>query len=146
MTGIVMQLATLAGIILGAIFAGFLSDIITPNLIEWSGGNSKMIGIFSYIIVFLLIFLALFLIGKMITKAIKAIQLNSLNRLAGAIFCTVKWLFLISILLNILVEIDKNKIIIKEDIRENSYTYHIIKDTAPAIIPYLRFEWVMEYK
>lgn len=141
-SGLVMQLAMLAGIILGAIFAGLLSDLIAPALIDWTKASPHIIGPLSYIIAFLLILLALFLVGRMIQSTLKAVRLNLPNRLAGAVFCTLKWFLVLSVLINVIEEFDQNKTFLTEDIREKSYSYAIVKEVAPTIIPYLRFDWL----
>lgn len=143
-SGLVMQIASLAGIVLGAIFAGQLSAFIAPRLIEYVGGSPHIIGPLSYIIAFILIIVALFFAGKLIESFVDALKMTFLNRLAGAVFCCVKWVVLFSILLNLLVEFDQNKVIIKEDVRENSQIYPYIAEISRTVIPYLRFDWVKE--
>ncbi len=59
----------------------------------------------------------------MIESFMDALAMNTLNRLAGAVFCAAKWIILTSILLNLIVEFDQDKKIIKEDVRSQSYTY-----------------------
>jgi len=141
-SGLVMQIASLAGLILGAIFAGQLSGLIAPKLIELTNASPHIIGPLSYIVAFILIIVALFFAGKLIESFVDALKMTILNRLAGAIFCCAKWVVLFSILLNLFVEFDQNKVYIKEDVRENSHTYHYITEISRTVIPYLRFDWV----
>lgn len=141
-SGFVMQVATLAGIILGAIFAGKLAEIIAPELIELVEGSSHIIGPLSYIIAFVAILVGLFFIGKLLESFIDALQMGMLNRLAGALFCSVKWIIIFSIVLNLIVEFDQDKRIIKEEVRNESYTYPYIAKVAQTVIPYLRFDWI----
>lgn len=140
-SGFIMQVATLAGIVLGAIFAGKLSEYIAPELIKITDASSHIIGPLSYIVAFIAILIALFFAGKLIESFVDALKMTILNRLAGAVFCTAKWIVIFSILLNLLVEFDQNKNIIKEDIRNESYTYPLISEVAKTVIPYLRFDW-----
>ncbi len=64
-SGLVMQVATLAGLILGAIFAGKLSELIAPELIKLTDASPHIIGPpLSYIIAFIAIIVILFLAGK----------------------------------------------------------------------------------
>lgn len=140
-SGFIMQVATLAGIVLGAIFAGKLSEYIAPELIKITTASPHIIGPLSYIVAFVAILVALFFAGKLIESFIDALKMTILNRLAGAVFCTAKWIVIFSILLNLLVEFDQNKNIIKDDVRNESYTYSFISDVAKTVIPYLRFDW-----
>jgi len=141
-SGLVMQVATLAGLVLGAIFAGKLSEFIAPELIEFAEASPHIIGPLSYIIAFVAILVALFFVGKLIESFMNALAMTTLNRLAGALFCAAKWIILFSILLNLLIEFDQDKKIIKEDVRSESYTYPLISEVAKTVIPYLRFDWI----
>lgn len=141
-SGLVMQIASLAGIILGAIFAGKLSEYIAPWLISFTDGSPHIIGPLSYIVAFAAILVALFFAGKLLESFVDALKMTILNRLAGAVFCAAKWLVVFSILVNLAVEFDQNKQIIKEDIREKSHTYPLVTEIAKAVIPYLRFDWI----
>jgi len=141
-TGFIMQVSLLAGVILGGVFAGQLAAVIAPRLLEWTGSSPHIIGPLSYIIAFVLILFALLLLGRLVQSLLKVVKINFVNRLAGAIFSMATWFIIASIVLNIIVEIDQDKTIIKENTRNNSYTYSLVKDIAPTAIPYLRFDWV----
>lgn len=141
-SGFIMQAATLAGIILGAIFAGKLAAFIAPEMISLIDGSPHIIGPLSYIIAFVIILVILFFAGKLIESFADALQLSALNRLAGALFSCAKWIILFSIALNLLAEFDQDKKIIQEDIRKESYTYPLVSEVAKTVIPYLRFDWI----
>ncbi|SBW02319.1 CvpA family protein [uncultured Dysgonomonas sp.] len=141
-SGLVMQIASLAGIILGAIFAGKLSEYIAPWLINLSDGSPHIIGPLSYIVAFIAILVALFFAGKLLESFVDALKMTILNRLAGALFCAAKWIVVFSIVLNLVAEFDQHKRIIKEDVREKSHTYPLVTEIAKTVIPYLRFDWI----
>jgi len=141
-SGLIMQVAMLAGIILGAIFAGKLSEFIAPELIKLIQGSPHIIGPLSYILAFIIILIILFFAGKALEKFADALAMNTINRLAGAVFCVAKWIVLFSILLNLVVEFDQDKRIIKEDVRTQSHTYPVVLEVAKTVIPYLRFDWI----
>lgn len=141
-SGLVMQIASLAGIILGAIFAGKLSEYIAPWLINLIDGSPHIIGPLSYIVAFIAILVALFFAGKLLESFVDALKMTILNRLAGALFCAAKWIVVFSIALNLVTEFDQHKRIIKEDVREKSHTYPLVTEIAKTVIPYLRFDWI----
>ncbi|MDR1881866.1 MAG: CvpA family protein [Prevotella sp.] len=141
-SGLVMQTAALAGIVLGAVFAGKLSGFIAPRLINLTGGPSHIIGPLSYLVAFIAILVVLFFAGKLLESFVDALKMTMLNRLAGALFCAAKWIIVFSIVLNLVTEFDRHKQIIKEDTREHSHTYPFITKIAKAVIPYLRFDWI----
>jgi len=140
-SGLVMQIATLAGVVLGAIFAGILSEFIAPTLLEWTKAEPHIIAPLSYIIAFILIFIALILLGRSLQSIIKVVKMNIVNRILGAIFCSLTGLIALSILLNIVIEFDKDKRIINESVRTQSLAYPFVKMASPLIIPYLKFDW-----
>lgn len=141
-SGLVMQAATLAGLILGAIFAGKLAEYLTPHILSVTNAPLHIMGPLSYILAFILILIILVLAGKALESLVDAVKLTILNRLAGAVFCAAKWLIILSILLNLVVELDKDKRIIREDIRTESYAYPLVSDLSKTVIPYLRFDWI----
>lgn len=145
-SGLVMQIASLAGIILGAIFAGQLSGILAPKLIQLTQASPHIVGPLSYIVAFLIIIIILLFAGKLLESFIEAIKMTTLNRLTGALFCCAKWIIIFSIIMNLFVEFDQGKNIIKEDIRENAHSYPIVMDIARTVIPFLRFDWIKELK
>ncbi len=141
-SGFIMQVSLLAGVVLGAVFAGHLATYINPYLLEWTGGTPHIISVVSYVISFILILMILVLIAKLAQSLLKAVKINFVNRLAGAVFSLAAWLIIISIVLNVIVEIDKDKTIIGENTRQKSHAYPLVKDLAPKAIPYLRFDWI----
>lgn len=141
-SGLIMQIASLAGIILGAMFAGKISEFIAPKFIQWFEGSPHIIGALSYVIAFLLIMIVLLLFGKMVQSFVKAIKLNTANRVAGAAFCCVKWVVVFSILINVVSEMDQGQHLIKESVRKQSYTYTAVTAISQTIVPYLKFDWL----
>lgn len=141
-SGLIMQIASLAGIVVGAMFAGKVSEIVAPKFIEWFEGSPHIIGALSYVASFLLIVIGLFLLGKMVQSFVKAVKLNFLNRVAGAAFCCAKWLVVFSILINVIAEMDQGKHMIKDNVRTQSYTYAAVTSISQIVVPYLKFEWI----
>ncbi len=80
------------------------------------------------------------LIGRLVNSLAKAILLDTVNKLAGAIFCMGKWILIVSILLNLVVMFDSKQVVIGEKIRNESYSYPFLIAIAQTIIPYLSFD------
>lgn len=140
MSGLVMQIASLAGLLCCAFFAGKIAALISPYLISITDVSDYLIKPLSYLFAFILIMIVFLLIGKFIEGFMKVIRINTLNKLIGSVFSVAKWLILTSILLNILVGLDPNQRIIKSEIKEKSHSYHYIKNIAPYFIPFLSFD------
>lgn len=143
-SGLVMQIASLAGLILGAVFAGKLAGLIAPWLIKFTDSPAHIVGPLSYIVAFGSIIVALFFAGKMLQSFVDALQMNLLNKFLGATFCCAKWLILFSIVLSLFVEFDKNKEIIGSDVRTGSRLYPYVIGLSQKAIPYLKFDWVKD--
>ncbi len=143
-SGLVMQIATLGGVLLGTVFAGVLAKYISPLLLNWTKAEIHIIAPLSYIISFILIFIALILLGRSLQSVIKVVKMNFLNRIAGSIFCLTAWMIVLSILLNTVLEFDKNNKIISLDLQTKSYAYPIVKEISPLVAPFLRFDWYQD--
>jgi len=139
-SGLIMQLASLAGLIVCAFFAGQIAALISPYIIELTKSSGYLIKPISYLCAFILIMIAFLLLGKLLEGVMKTVKINFVNRLAGGAFSVVKWLIVVSILLNLIVGIDKNEKIIKAEVKEKSYTYKPVKAITPYFIPFLGFE------
>lgn len=141
-SGFVKQLASLAGIIAGAIFAGTIAGFIAPYIHDSThSSNNYIVEASSYFIAFLIIVMVFLLLGRVVQGVLEAVKLNFINRLAGVVFSVGKWLIVLSILLNVIVELDQKQRIIKPEIRENSKTYPYIKAITPYFIPFLDFDF-----
>lgn len=141
-SGLIMQLALLIGIVLGGMFSGLVADKIYPFMEKYLQLEPHIMAPASYVLAFILIMIVISLLGTMLQSVLKAIKLNFLNRLGGAAFCLTFVLFVLSICLNLLVEFDRNKSILSDEVRVDSHTFSIVRSVAPTIVPYLRFDWL----
>ena len=135
--GLVMQLAGLAIVILSAVFGGKLAKSILPWITETFEIEFNFAIVISYILAFLGIYLVIVVLGKLIQGVLKVVNLNIINRLLGAVIAMGTMMVVLSILLNLILMIDKNEMIIKKDIKENSFFYERVEAVIPAIVPYL---------
>lgn len=140
-SGFVMQLATLAGFVVSAIFAGKLSELVAPKLIEFIDDiPAYIISPLSYTIAFILILVAFFFVGKVFESLLKFVMLGFINKLLGAVFSATKWVLVFGILLSLLSELDKNKTLFKEEFRDKSLTFNPIMKVAQSVVPFLKFD------
>ena len=140
-SGLVMQLASLIGLLCCAFFAGKVAETVSPYIISFTNAPDYAILPLSYLLAFVIIMIIFLVIGKTIEGFIRAIKLNILNRLSGSVFSVFKWLFLTSIVLNLIVGADQQQQVIKSDVKESSHTYPYIEDIAPYFIPFLDFDF-----
>jgi len=140
-SGFIKQLASLAGIIACILLSSKVSFLILPYLREWGSIPQNLVEPAAFITSFLLIFAVFMILGHMLQTIINTIKLGLLNRLAGAALSIAKWFFIISVIINLLERIDKDRTLIPEDISEKSKTYRYIKPLAPEIATYLKFDF-----
>lgn len=140
--GLIIELASLAALVLGLFGAIQFSSITESFLIEHI--DSSYIGIIAFIATFILIVVVVHLVAKMVDKLISAIALGTVNRVLGAIFSLLKYAFIISVVLAILGSFERSFSIIPEEQKETSKLYEPLSSIAPTVFPYLQFEDVKE--
>ncbi|MFH2095610.1 MAG: CvpA family protein, partial [Bacteroidota bacterium] len=118
--GLVVEIATLAALLLGIWggtgFSGVLSRFMTNTL----GWTSEYIPVIAFALTFILIVIAVHLVARLVTKLVKAVSLSFLNRIAGALFGAAKVVLLISMLLVMLNQIDSKSSFLPEKMRSGS--------------------------
>lgn len=117
--GLVVEIATLAGIIAGAYAALHFSKWVA-GVLGLDGDNSVLIAFF---VTFVGVLVLAFLIGKAIEGVLKMSKLSFVNRLAGALVGMAKGLCLMSVLIGWVVLIDRHEVIVKADTKEQSILY-----------------------
>ncbi|MGI6073907.1 MAG: CvpA family protein [Fermentimonas sp.] len=143
--GFVYQLVGLAIVVLSAIFGGKLADYILPEvhkLLDISANNARVL---SFVLAFALIAVVISLIGRMIQKFIDFAFLSFFNRLLGGLIAVGTMMFVLSIILNLVLMIDKRDVIIKKNIKEESFLFERVEAVVPAVVPYLDKEFLEEY-
>lgn len=138
--GFIIEVATLAALILGLYFSFYFSDYTARLLNEYFTIDEKYIAALSFIVTFIVVVIAISAIGKVLQKFIDIILLGFLNKAAGAIFGIIKGALLLSILLLIINYFDTSQNLIKEEYKEKSVFYEPIADFAPQLYSWLHLE------
>jgi membrane protein required for colicin V production len=117
--GIIFEIATLAGILVGCWAAIHLSTWIA-ELLDLQGEGSIL---FAFFIAFMGAIVAAYFLGKLIEGLVKMVKAQFLNKLLGSLAGMLKCLLVISILLNFILLIDHNHVIITPKAQEESILY-----------------------
>ena len=136
--GLVRQLVSLMGLILGTWVAIHYADVAGVFLKEIHDFPEYVWKPLSFFLPFIVILLLGNLLATIIQRLLSEIGLGPLNHVAGAIFGGMKAILLISIALNLLQLFDRNNRIIKETTKDESLSYRPVQKIAPAIFPYLQ--------
>ncbi len=136
--GFVIEVASLAALLLGVWGAIKFSGFITEFIINNFDSQSKYLSIISFAITFIIIVIGVHFVARLVNKLVKAIALNFINRIAGGVFGIAKVAFIISIILSIINQVDQKSDFISDEFIENSLLYEPISDFAPLVFPSLK--------
>lgn len=142
--GFIVQLATLAALLLGILGAVMFSDYTSSLIIKKFEVSGNYLPIISFAVTFIVIVIAVHLLAKMLNKLIDAIALGVVNRLLGVLFSVLKIAFIVSIILVLVNKIDNKYNFIPNETKEKSLLYMPLSNFAPMIFPYLNFEKMKE--
>ena len=138
--GLVIELASLAALILGIYaavhFSWFAGDFLSKNFdIE-----EKYLKIISFIITFIVIVIAVYAVGRIVEGLVKMVALGFLNSLGGAVFGFLKAALFLSVLLYFLNAFDSTGMLISKEKKNQSLLYNPIASIVPFLIPKLNLE------
>ncbi|MEA4948123.1 MAG: CvpA family protein [Petrimonas sp.] len=143
--GLVSMLVGLATVVLAAVFAGKLADSLLPHIQKLFGSSPQVATVLSYVAAFLAIGAVVSMIGFLVQKLFESVNLNFFNRILGSIVSIGTTVVVLSILLNLILMLDRKEKIIKPDIKQKSFFYERVRVAVPAIVPYLDKETWEEY-
>lgn len=132
--GLVKEVASLVGLILGIWGAIKFSDFTAAKLYEWFDLSGQYVGIIAFIITFCAIVICIHFIGVLADKVVDAVQLSFLNRLLGMVFGAVKNILILSVIFSVLNAIEARKHILPKAVEESRF-YKPIADIVPSIFP-----------
>ena len=133
--GLIIELATLAGLALGILAAYFFADELENLIKDYFTFSSRATRIVSYIIIFLLVMLVLFIIGKLVEKSADLVAMGWLNKLLGAIVGIAKGIVLVCIILFLIEKFDPSQKVIKPDVKEKSMFYKPAMELVHYVVP-----------
>jgi membrane protein required for colicin V production len=129
--GLIYEVASLAGLILG-IYASFhFSAYLQGYLVEYLDISEKYSYLTAFILVFIVVVILVHFIGKIIENIIDMVALGFLNKLAGSVFGILKAIVLLS--LTMLVLNHFNSKWISMDKKNESLLYRPIESVAPLL-------------
>lgn len=132
--GLIVELSTLLALVLGVFVSLYFSDVTAEFLKEAFDLKTKYLKLISFIITFLMVVIAVNLIGKLVEKFVDMVALSFLNKSAGGVFGVLKAVVIMSLLIFFIEKIDKKKVLLSEELTENSIFYPYIQPLAPTLI------------
>jgi membrane protein required for colicin V production len=135
--GLIVELASLAALILGIWGAIEFSYITSDFLVENFNFQTKHLNIISFIITFVVIVILVHIVGSVVNKLVETVMLGFINKLAGLAFGILRAALILSIILVIFDKIDDDVQILSRDAKEESRLYEPIRNFAPSIFPFI---------
>jgi membrane protein required for colicin V production len=133
--GLIIELATLAGLALGILAAYFFADNLEVLIKDYFSFNSNTTRIIAYVIIFLLVMLVLFIIGKLVEKSVDLVAMGWLNKLLGAVVGIAKGIVLVCIILFLIEKFDPSQKVIKPNVKEKSMFYQPAMELVHFVAP-----------
>lgn len=136
--GLVRQIVSVTGIILGTWIAIKYADAAGKFLLQLYEFPEYVWKPLSFLLPFVLVIIAGNLLATIFQKLLSEIGLGPINHVGGALFGGIKFILLVSVLLNLFQFFDKNNRIIKAPAKSASWTYYPVLKVAPTIFPYMQ--------
>lgn len=136
--GFIVELASLAALVLGIWGAIKFSDWTADFITDTTHYHSEHLNTIAFVVTFIAIVILIHILGKVLDNAVKAVALGFLNRLAGIIFGVLKAAVILSIFLLLFDEIDENVHILPAKQKTESKVYSPMKQLVPTLFPFIK--------
>ncbi|PIQ24640.1 MAG: colicin V production protein [Bacteroidetes bacterium CG18_big_fil_WC_8_21_14_2_50_41_14] len=135
--GLIIEVATLAALILGLYFAFYFSEFATEILDNWFTIDPAYLAIIAFIVTFTVVMLLVIAIGKIIEKFMDLLLLGFFNKLTGAVFGLMKGALVISIVIFTINYFNESRTVLKKETCQQSTLYGPLESIAPTL-----YSWV----
>lgn len=137
--GLIVGLATLAGLVLGVFVAVRYSPYTEAFLRDFLNISSRYLSYIALGITFLVVVIAVGLLGKLLTKLVDIVFLGLVNKLLGAVLGAAKYFILICVLLLITDALDDKFHFISEETKQKNLLFYPFLNFAQQMYNTIRF-------
>ena len=135
--GFIMEIFTLAALILGIWASLEFSYIAEKFLVNQFNLKTDYLHIISFIVTFIIVVVAVNLLGKVVEKIFHAIAFGALDKVLGGVFGVVKGIVFLTILVYVFDSFNMKKGLIADDVKEESTLYPKLEDISTRMIDYV---------
>ncbi|AMM51082.1 hypothetical protein TH61_07680 [Rufibacter sp. DG15C] len=96
--GLILEVASLAALVIITVFGVKLVSMASPTINEWLGDSAGFLPFLPYLLVFIAIGFAVRFIGLLLKKTVNLTPLGLLDKVGGAFFGALKWGFAVCLL------------------------------------------------
>lgn len=136
--GFIVELASLAAIVLGIWGAIKFSDWTADFITDTTGYRSDSMSTIAFVVTFIGIVILVHILGQVLDKTVKAVALGFLNRLAGIVFGVLKTAVILSIFMLLFDTVDENVHILPSAQKADSKMYEPMKQLVPTLFPFIK--------
>ncbi len=133
--GMIKQVVSLGAFIIGIYLCSGAALWLKGYLIKLDWFPPQTVTVLSYFLGFVLIVSVVLLAGQVVHKLINVTPLSLFNHTIGGILGLLMTVLFISLLLNMLELLDRDSIILPQEIKVESRFYYSIKNIIPAMLP-----------
>lgn len=130
--GIITSAATLLGLGVGLYGAFHFSDWTAEKLLQFVEIDPKYLNVISFVVTFIALAILVHLLGRLVAKVVKTLDLGFVDRLGGLVFGLAKGLLVCSLVV-MLLNVFKEKEIIKDRDKQESVLYPYVEQAVPYV-------------
>lgn len=131
--GLLIELASIVALIAGIYGAIHFSYIAGDYLTEQMNWEERYINLAAFIVTFIVIVIAIHFAGKLLTKVANIALLGLLNKIAGAVFGTLKVAVILGAILIFFNRVNSNLKFISEEAQNESVLFNPIKEIGAVV-------------
>jgi membrane protein required for colicin V production len=140
--GLIIEVVTLLAFGVGIYGAMHFSDFTADHMQDFLEINPNYLNTVAFVLTFIILVVLVNLIGRLISKAIKSLNLGFFDKLGGFLFGIIKGVLLCSVMLMVLNNFQLLGVV-KPEAKEKSKLYPYIEQTVPYV--YRGFDLVKDY-
>lgn len=137
--GLVIEVATLTGLILGVYISIRYSSYTEGILRDFMNITSEYISYIALAVTFIVVVVGVYILGKLLTKLVDIISLGLVNKLLGTLFGVVKYFIIVCVLLMIVDALNEKFQFISEETIQKSLLFQPFLNFAEKIYNSIRF-------
>ena len=138
--GLVKEVGSLMGIVIGIYLARFFSDDVAKLIMHQFGWSFSVCMTIAYAVVFIAGAVGVQLIAYVISKILDFIKVGWINKTIGSLFGALKFVLILSVVLNLFSMLNQFQPIVHKKAIDNSVLYQPIERIMPSLIPFLDFD------
>lgn len=121
--GFFLEISMFAALVAGIFFGLLAMDIAASVLEALISSNILILKIIVFLIIFGLVAAIIHFLGEVLTRLFKVMMLGLINRIAGMLLGTLKWILLFAIIVVVIDFFNLSEELLNTDVVSNSFFY-----------------------